>query len=126
MHVYTATIGRNVRTSTYDDRDFYLDGQPVKGWAPMSDERWEQFIEDVKADMNRFAVEAAIHVDNVEIHRGTGFWDGVEEESAKITLLTTGKADGRALSVLRRFLSELARLYSQDAIALTIGQSELC
>ena len=106
MFSYTATIGRNV------------------GTEPMTITDWEQFIEDVKADMLMFAVESAIHVESVEIHRGKGTWEGVEEESAKITLLTPAQSDNPG--ILRRYLSENARQYGQDAIALTIGVSELC
>ena len=106
MFSYTATIGRSV------------------GTEPMSAERWVQFIEDVRADMLLFAVESAIHVESVETHCGKGSWEGYEEESAKITLLTTAQSDD--LDILRRYLSENARFYDQDAIALTIGVSELC
>ena len=102
MFSYTATIGRNV------------------GTAPMTITNWEQFIEDIKADMLMFAVESAIHVESVEIHRGKGTWEG----SAKITILTPAQSDNP--DTLRRYLSENARHYGQDAIALTIGVSELC
>lgn len=121
MHVYAVTIGRNAPVTDpslpqYDD----VTGERIA--APMSDERWEQFIEDVKADM----LHAIPLADLAEIHRGTGFWDGVEEESAKLTLLCHSEATADMVAELRSYLSELARLYSQDAIALTIGQSELC
>ena len=106
MFSYTATIGRNV------------------GTEPMTITSWEQFIEDVRADMLRFAVESAIHVESVEIHRSKGTWEGVEEESAKITILTPAQSDNP--DILRHYLSENARQYGQDAIALTIGVSELC
>ena len=106
MYSYTATIGRNV------------------GTEPMTITSWEEFIEDVKADMLSFAIDSAIHVESVEIHRGKGVWEGVEEESAKITLLTPAQSYNP--DILRRYLSENARHYGQDAIALTIGVSELC
>ena len=61
-----------------------------------------------------------------EVHYGKGVWEGVEEESAKITLLAEFELDERGLSTLRNYLSENARQYGQDAIALTIGTSELC
>lgn len=105
MFSYTITIGRNV------------------GTEPMSAERWEDFIEDIKADMLLFAAESAIHVESVEIHRGKGTWEGVEEDSAKITILTPAQSDNT--DILRHYLSETAWLYDQDAIALTIGMSHL-
>lgn len=108
MHVYTATIGRNV------------------GVEPMPSARWHQFINDVHNDMVLFAVEAAIHVEDIEIHEGKGRWLDKPEDSAKISILSPSLADDRALGNLRRLLSENARQYGQDAIALTIGESELC
>lgn len=116
MYSYTATVGRNVpRTLIVDGVNRKLD--PV----PMSLTEWGQFVEDVEADML-----SAVPSDICELHRGTGVWDGVEEESAKITLLRHAEASPEMLSELRRLLSENARQYGQDAIALTIGESELC
>ena len=103
MFSYTATIGRNV------------------GTEPMSLTLWKQFEEDVQADML-----TALPSDIVEVHYGKGVWDGVEEESAKITLLRHAEATPDMLDQLRNYLSENARHYGQDAIALTIGVSELC
>ena len=117
MHSYTATIGRNVP----DMRDRYDDVTGERIQAPLSKAQWHQFIEDVEADML-----SAVPSDICELHRGTGVWDGVEEESAKITLLRHAEASPEMLSELRRLLSENARQYGQDAIALTIGTSELC
>ena len=108
MYVYTATIGRNYVSTNFLTCQLTLT-------------EWEQFIEDVEADMLR-----AVPSDIVEIHRGKGVWDGVEEESAKITLLRHSEATDDMLYELRRYLSENARHYGQDAFALTIGESELC
>ena len=113
MYSYTATIGRNCSNS--------LAVPPSMRGQAMTLTRWEQFIEDVEADMLH-----AIPSDLAEIHRGKGVWDGVEEESAKITLLRHSKATDDMIDELRRLLSENARQYGQDAIALTIGTSELC
>ena len=113
MHSYTATIGRNYSNS--------VAVPPSMRGQAMTLTRWERFIEDVKEDMLH-----AIPSELAEIHRGKGVWDGVEEESAKITLLRHSKATDDMLDELRRLLSENARQYGQDAIALTIGTSELC
>lgn len=103
MHVITVTIGRNV------------------GDTPMSLTLWEQFKGDVEADMLN-----AIPSDIVERHYGRGVWDGIEEESAKFSLLRHAKPTDAMLDELRAYLSENARHYGQDAIALTVGMSELC
>lgn len=102
MHVITVTIGRNV------------------GTTPMSLTLWGQFQEDVKADMLH-----AIPADLAEVHRGVGVWDGVEEESVKLTLLCHTAPTRDMLAELRALMSENARHYGQDAVALTIGESEL-
>ena len=113
MYSYTVTIGRNYSNS--------LAVPPSMRGQAMTITHWERFIEDVKADMLH-----AIPSDLAEIHRGKGVWGGVEEESAKITLRRSAEASPEMLSELRRLLSENARQYGQDAIALTIGTSELC
>lgn len=102
MHSITITIGRNI------------------GTAPMPAEQWAQFVEDATADLL-----AAVPSDIVETHYGTGEWDGITEESCKITVLRHAEPTDAMLDELRRYMSENARLYDQDAIAITIGKSEL-
>ena len=127
MHSYTVTIGRNVPVTdpTLPQRDD-VTGQRIQ--VPMSDEQWATFVEDVKADMA--STYADLYLDRAErtfeVHYGKGVWEGVEEESAKITLLAEFELDERGLSTLRNYLTDLAGEYGQDAIALTIGTSELC
>lgn len=116
MYSYTATIGRNVPATNPN---------PMHAGKPMTLTTWEQFVEDVKADMLTVSNNYQAGVATMEIHRGKGIWDGVEEESAKITLLLDEALPKDHVNQMRRYLSELARQYGQDAIALTIGESEL-
>ena len=120
MYSYTATIGRNYSNS--------LAVPPSMRGQAMTITHWATFVEDVKADMA--STYADLYLDGAErtfeVHYGKGVWEGVEEESAKITLLAEFELDERGLSTLRNYLSENARQYGQDAIALTIGTSELC
>lgn len=119
MHVYAVTIGRNVRTG-------------FTTFEPMSDVQWATFEADAAAEL-LVTAEKTRSTDGyawgedeefrLEIHRGEGTWDGVKEESSIITLLASQPLTH--LSDLRRRISELARHYDQDAIALTIGESEL-
>ena len=102
MYVVSVTIGRNV------------------GTTPMSDVRWATFEDEV----SEYLSSGMQSDDTLEIHRGRGIWDGVEEESTKITLLTNSTLPYGTIG-LREFLSDLARRYDQDAIALTVGESEL-
>lgn len=109
MYSYTATIGRNYSNT-----------------MPMPLAHWEQFVADVGEDMRATAETSNYGADmTLEVHRGMGVWQGVEEESAKITLLVEEPLTDDALNTLRHYLTENARFYDQDAIALTIGQSEL-
>ena len=118
MHVYTATIGRNISTNHPD---------ATRAGKPLTLTEWGQFVEDVTADMGSLARRWDYAGDDtLEVHYGKGEWDGVEEESAKITLLTDMPLGECAVDDLRRLLTENARHYGQDAIALTIGTSELC
>jgi len=105
MYVYTATIGRN-----------------VKDWgAPMHDALWETFQDRVSEIMAGHVQED----DFLEIHRGTGEWEGVPEDSAMITVLRNEPLDEHDLHTLRYQLRLEATSFGQEAIALTIGQSEL-
>lgn len=121
MHTYTATIGRNQsQTLVVNGEERTCD--PV----PMSDERWSQFEADVASDLITVAYAYQQGIGEIEIHRGEGYWQGVREESSKIEIRLNEPLPADHLDRLRRLLSENARLYGQDAIALTIGESELC
>lgn len=110
MYTYTVTIGRNV------------------GDVPMSDLDWATFEDEVNEALVTVPYERQIAF--LETHRGTGVWQGVAEESVKVTMALISalpeESEGcRDLLALRNKLFRLAGLYGQDAIALTIGQSEL-
>lgn len=117
MLSYTATIGRN-----------FSDSHPLTGLRgkPMTLSAWERFIKDVEVDMVRTLLGATGDISGLaEVHRGKGEWNGVTEESAKITILMDGAALPRDVHALHSLLSQLAREYGQDAIALTLGHSIL-
>jgi len=116
MFSYTATIGRNFSPT-----------HPLPGLQnkPMTLSAWARFVEDVQAEMVKYLQVWQVEPVTVEIHRGTGVWDGVTEDSAKITVLRNDYADADYLRELRQVLSFLAREYGQDAIAFTVGTSEL-
>tara|TARA_R110002020_G_scaffold404912_1_gene614957 strand:- start:4038 stop:4358 length:321 start_codon:yes stop_codon:yes gene_type:complete len=103
MYVYTVTIGRNV------------------GDIPMRDIAWSTFEDQINALMASYVENGSV----VEMHSGTGGWNGVSEDSTKVTLITEHPLTDRKLADLKRGLAYYAAQYTQDAIALTIGQSEL-
>ena len=113
MYSYTATIGRNV---------------PSNHGSPMSDLDWSTFEDDVtEALLSGFPCHRHL---TVEVHRGIGTWDGVTEESVKVTVLSPAQLPDVVESCydvlhIRSELRERAAFYGQDAIALTIGTSEL-
>ena len=108
MFSYTATIGRNV------------------GTEPMSAERWEEFKASVAADFYFVVNGYQADVGQWEEFYGNGVWEDTPEDSFKVTVLLEEELPKDRLDQLRRYLSENARLFAQDAIALTIGVSELC
>ena len=122
-HSITVTIGRNAPVTDpalpqYDD----VTGERIT--APMSDQRWGEFGRDAQGTLANSVHERQIVA--IERHLGRGSWEGVEEDSLKITYLLKSALTDEAVATLSRDLSELARLYDQDAIALTIGTSTLC
>lgn len=107
MFTYSATIGRNV------------------GATPMSDTKWFAFQGQVIALVASFAKDWMAGTDVVEHHVGTGAWEGVTEESCKVTLLSHVSLGENAIEDLKKGLAYYAEAYDQEAVALTIGQSEL-
>lgn len=116
MYIYEVTIGRNVNGE------------------PMSEYQFEQFVGDALLHLwelfqatkrtDAYGWDNPEYVATIERHNGIGLWEGKAEESTKLTLLS--EYPMTHLNGFREQLSELARMYGQDAIALTIGESELC
>ena len=105
MFSYTATIGRNI------------DGEPMPG------NQWLRFIDSVTEDMDCLCVP--VYGDTIEVHHGTGTWNGITEESVKITVLTNHEPTKNQLETVKGFLKFNAIEFKQDAIAFTTGNSEL-
>ena len=103
MHSYTLTIDRNI------------------GTEPMSDKLWGSFKLSAYYTLFKLVGWHAI----AERFHGEGEWEGVKEESYKLTALTETPLDAFLLEKLKRQLRIVAADYRQDAIALTIGESEL-
>ena len=98
MATVTVSIGRNV------------------GSEPMAQGLWDNFVsvvrDSVRRDANAVYVDAAASV---------GEWDGIAEESRT----WVADIDEWDLGALRNALTEWARTFRQDAIALTVGTTEL-
>lgn len=101
MHAVTVSFGRNV------------------GSAPMPATDWRRF----RAMVRRALVDACPDA-VLETHHGVGVWDGVREQSCKVTALA-GDLGPAALLRLSESLAGLASAFRQDAIAVTVGRSEL-
>lgn len=98
MATVTVSIGRNV------------------GSQPMSDNDWTNFISVVGASIKRDA--NAVFVDAAA---SRGEWDGIAEDSRT----WVADIDEWDLGALRGSLAEWARTFMQDAIAFTVGATEL-
>lgn len=104
----TLTLGRNRRP-----------GSPVAPNVPLGPLVWDEF----QAEAIDLLREYAGTDDSwVEVHTGFGEWDGVREESAKVTLL-----DGTTARIgdLLTAVQALSARYDQDAIAVSHGLSVL-
>lgn len=103
----TITIGRNL---------------PLAG-KPMSQRGWERFGMEVEDALS----VATTHVETLHsaVYRGVSEWQGIKEDSAIITTVTTAYPAFTMLDWLRDRLEHLRATYGQDAIALAIGESEL-
>lgn len=103
MYSTTITIGRNV------------------GDEPMSDDDWTIY----RQEMRYLVVDAFGYKIAAEWHDGVGEWYGIQEDSYKVTALTEQAPTAEQLNYLRGRLSRYAGQFHQDAIALTLGHSEL-
>ena len=101
------TFGRNVNTE------------------PMSDEKWADFIETVRKDLTLTLTILGAERFDVETHTGIGTYDGITEESAKVSAYFEGELPEDFQKALKVCLRSTALRFKQDAIALSIGQSEL-
>jgi len=81
-------------------------------------ESGQGFISASFADDTLKALSDSIRGDlaPIEVHTGTGTWNGVSEESMHIS--TLADVDTYALRVK---LAEIKKIYHQDAIALIVG-----
>lgn len=116
MFAYTATIGRNY--SVYSaTSDLLIDRKTL------DDSEWRMFQDDVSHEMRKCFDARTVEL--VERHYGVGSWEGVEEESCKVTFVLKHEIPADDLNEMRYRLTELARHYGQSAIALHHGVSEL-
>lgn len=94
----TISVGRNVRST------------------PMRAREWQAFTSDVARLLEHYG--AVVYVDGAT---SVGTWGGVREASC--TWVAT--LSGDKVKHLRARLAQLAGAYCQDAIAMTVGKTEL-
>jgi hypothetical protein len=109
INVVTVTIGRNVPATP-----------PEWIAQPLSSLDWTEFQNAVASAL--WQTSSTNGEAWEERHYGTAVWDGVPEESAKVTLLG---ADFTHVVALRQRLETIRGMYAQDAIALSVGTSDL-
>ncbi len=108
MIAVTVTVGRNWGKDS---------GTGLTG--PMALPLWHDLIERVQR-----ALEGRAGLVSVEVKRGRGTWDGVREDSAAVTGLFT-EWEAWQHANLKYELRTIRGMYGQDAIALSVGESEL-
>lgn len=117
INVVTVTIGRNVPNVPPTNRPDLTLAVPA---SPMSALDWTEFQQAVSDAL--WSTSSGTHAAWTERHYGTADWEGVTEESAKISLLG---ADFTHVVALRSRLETIRGMYAQDAIALSVGTSDL-
>lgn len=130
MQSITVTIGRNVPARHADSA--VKDGLAVKGIGAdrivLTDESWANFTDRVLDALKSFESRVGgLESTWTEIHNGVGAWEGVLEESRKITLFyeTDGMPVGIETADLKQQLLSIRTGYYQDAVAVVIGESNL-
>lgn len=106
MHYIQANIGRNFDLGT--------------GTLEMTDDGWHNFQQDVISLLRVNAMNHQTNMTTFEIHYGVGTWEGVTEESAHISALSS---DGWDTENIKLGLAWLAEEYKQDSIAFIEGSS---
>lgn len=132
-YAVTVTIGRNVPQSQVDAalREGLVVQVPgsVDGWShyQLTPQAWQAYTEQVEEALETYVDEIETTSWWTETHDGVGEWDGVFEESRKITLLF-GTPNGLPLSAREELVLELLSTrtgFYQDAVALSFGESVL-
>ena len=125
MQSVTVTIGRNVPSQYVDlaTRAGLVDGPT----SALSDQAWADFTELVVEALKNFESQVGgLESTWIETHDGIGSWDGVEEQSRKITLLFESESipalERTALAIA---LASARSGYYQDAVAVSFGDSSL-
>lgn len=94
-------------------------------------EKWDAFVAVASMTLNDALLDNKWS--KLEKHFGTGEWEGVEEESCHISayhphplwLRRLNPFWARNMRSLKRNLAHVAFKYGQEAIAVTVGNSEL-
>lgn len=104
QYAVSLTFGRNVRDE------------------PMSTKDWSLFQIRASTDLNNTFED---RVEFVDVHQGVGVWEGISEQSCKITAIINGAVTADETTKLRVAAADLAARFQQDAVALSVGQSFL-
>jgi aspartate kinase len=86
MQAVGVTIGRNRRPES-----------TVEPHAPLDDTAWAGFVGSVRDTLDHHLARPGSWI---EVHYGAGEWDGVREESAKVTILGVPDRPGIAYQIL--------------------------
>lgn len=98
---------------------------------PMPDLEFETFIDEVAEQLTTLATKRQLEATTqhqpdaffLETHVGMGEWEGIEERSAKVTIVSEFKVTG--VSLILPELHSISAAHRQAAFALTVGESIL-
>jgi hypothetical protein len=135
MQSVTVTIGRNVPTPRHftqdlNDLTYTVVGPALQETLVLTDSSWAGFAELVTDALTNYAQDIEADSYWVETHDGLGVWDGVQEQSRKLTLLfepseiLEARAQSAKLDLLITLTASRSGYY-QDAVGVSFGDSTL-
>lgn len=129
-YAVTVTIGRNIpsrhRDAAREDGIAEASRLDLRH-LQLNDQAWEDYTKHIEEALETYVDEIETTSWWFETHDGIGEWDGVSEESRKVTLLFE-TPNGLPQSARENLVLDLLRArtaYYNDAAALAFGESVL-
>lgn len=119
--VGTVVYGRDMTTHTA----VHITAGRNIGTEQMHLDRWETFVTRIQRALRLAADLNGLGAIPVEVHYGTGSYEGVKEDSVKVSTYFEGEAPEGFAQMLTVGLAHQARAFEQESIALSIGPSTL-
>jgi hypothetical protein len=95
------------------------------GRGDLDSETWAEYRDDIDIYLASAMYDTNAHVERSERWSGVGYWNGIQEENYHVIFHYKRSLTETEIENLRDKLAQHANFYGQEAIALTIGTTEL-